>query len=70
MSKDLIVSGISKQPSINLKIMVLWRDYAKLVGVRESFLKSTRTFSDGTVPSKSLTMKMTPVKHEDEGSNP
>lgn len=65
--KGLIVNGISTQPSINLKIMVLWRDYAKLLVTRE-FFEIVKTYDDGTVVEE-------PVNDEDgdgtdEGSNP
>jgi hypothetical protein len=65
--KGLIVNGISTQPSINLKIMVLWRDYAKLLVTRE-FFEIVKTYDDGTIVEE-------PVDDEDEdgtdeGSNP
>ncbi|PKM63488.1 MAG: hypothetical protein CVU96_07620 [Firmicutes bacterium HGW-Firmicutes-20] len=45
--KGLIVNGISEKPVINLKIMVLWRDYAKLLVSRE-FFEINKTYNDGT----------------------
>jgi hypothetical protein len=66
--KGLIVSGISQQPSINLKIMVLWRDYAKLLVTRE-FFEVNKTFSDGT-PIEEPDDEDDTGEDEDEGSNP
>lgn len=65
--KGLIVSGVSNMPSINLKIMVLWRDYAKLQVTRE-FFDISKSYDDGTVIEE-------PINDEDdngeeEGSNP
>ncbi len=63
--KGLIVSGISNDPMINLKIMVLWRDYAKLQVTRE-FFDVNKTYDDGTPVEE-------PTDGEDngeEGSNP
>jgi hypothetical protein len=66
--KGLIVSGISEQPSINLKIMVLWRDYAKLLVTRE-FFEVNKIFNDGTLIEEPVDENET---DEDEGerSNP
>jgi hypothetical protein len=66
--KGLIVSGISEQPSINLKIMVLWRDYAKLLVTRE-FFEVNKIFNDGTLIEEPVDENETD-EDEGEGSNP
>jgi hypothetical protein len=66
--KGLIVSGISEQPSINLKIMVLWRDYAKLLVTRE-FFEVNKIFNDGTLIEDPVDENETD-EDEGEGSNP
>jgi len=61
--KGLIVNGISTEPTINLKIMVLWRDYAKLLVSRE-FFEIVKTFDNGSPIEEPID------GGEDEGSNP
>lgn len=59
--KGLIVNGISSEPSINLKIMVLWRDYAKLNVTRE-FFDVSKVYNDGTPIEEPI--------GDSDGSNP
>ena len=66
--KGLIVNGISTMPSINLKIMVLWRDYAKLLVTRE-FFEIVKTYDDGT-PVEEPADDDSQQNGTDEGSNP
>lgn len=66
--KGLIVNGISSLPSINLKIMVLWRDYAKLIVTRE-FFDINKIFDDGS-PIEEPIGDDEDEDGSDEGSNP
>jgi hypothetical protein len=66
--KGLIVNGISKLPSINLKIMVLWRDYAKLVVTRE-FFEVNKNYDDG-LPIEDPVGDDEDEEGAEEGSNP
>ncbi|MDP2812971.1 MAG: lipoprotein [Erysipelotrichaceae bacterium] len=59
--KGLIVNGISSEPTINLKIMVLWRDYAKLIVTRE-FFDINKIYYNGTPIEEPI--------GDDEGRNP
>lgn len=66
--KGLIVNGISSEPTINLKIMVLWRDYAKLIVTRE-FFDINKMYDDGT-PVEEPIGNDEDTEGADEGSNP
>lgn len=66
--KGLIVNGISTEPSINLKVMVLWRDYAKLLVTRE-FFEINKTYDDG-MPIEDPIDEGNDDEDADEGSNP